>query len=65
MVAATGHGERDEYPEAVIPIDEIGTDRVRFDALTDVERKALMKVGSVILVVMRLPLGLVKSPKDT
>ncbi|MEC7709209.1 MAG: cytochrome c [Planctomycetota bacterium] len=35
------YGERDEYPEAVIPIDEIGTDRVRFDALTDVERKAL------------------------
>ncbi len=35
------YGESDEYPEAVIPIDEIGTDRVRFDALTNVERNAL------------------------
>ena len=35
------YGEHDEYPEVVIPIDDIGTDRVRFDALTNVERNAL------------------------
>ncbi len=27
-------GEKDTYPNRVVPIDEIGTDRVRFDALT-------------------------------
>ncbi|MDA7885595.1 cytochrome c [Pirellulales bacterium] len=35
------YGESEEYPEAVIPIGEIGTDRVRFDALTNKERSAL------------------------
>jgi mono/diheme cytochrome c family protein len=30
-----------EYPERLVPIEEVGTDRVRLDALTAAERKAL------------------------
>jgi hypothetical protein len=65
------YGESDEYPEAVVPIDEIGTDRVRFDALTNKERSALndswfghfgrdaVPVGS-----RQRPLGYVAPPLD-
>ncbi len=35
------YGPEGEYPETVVPIAEIGTDRVRFDALADAERLAL------------------------
>jgi len=34
-------GGSDGYAEVVVPIAEIGTDRVRFDALTDADRLAL------------------------
>ena len=37
------YGEEKDYPAAVIPIDEIGTDRVRFDALTPKHRAAYGK----------------------
>lgn len=35
------YGATETYPERVIPIDEIGTDRVRFDAI-DADHRALM-----------------------
>ena len=65
------YGESDEYPESVVPIDEIGTDRVRFDALTNKERSALnnswfghfgrdaVSIGS-----RQRPLGYVAPPLD-
>lgn len=34
------YGEASEYPERMVPIDEIGTDRTRFEALTPAHRKA-------------------------
>ena len=34
-------GTEGDYPEVVVPIAEIGTDRVRFDALADADRLAL------------------------
>lgn len=34
------YGERETYPEKMVAIDEIGTDRVRFDALTPAHREA-------------------------
>ena len=34
------YGEGGEYPERMVAIDEIGTDRVRFDALTPAHRRA-------------------------
>ena len=35
------YGEQASYPDRLIAIDEIGTDRVRFDSLTAAERAAL------------------------
>lgn len=35
-----GYGQQATYPEVNVPIDEIGTDRVRFDALTIGHRQA-------------------------
>ena len=37
------HGDKDHYPERVVPIDEIGTDRYRFRALTDQHREDYAK----------------------
>jgi len=34
------YGEQSTYPERMVPLDEIGTDRVRFDALTPAHRRA-------------------------
>lgn len=34
------YGDRNEYPERIVPIDEVGTDRVRLDALTPANRRA-------------------------
>ncbi|ADB16059.1 conserved hypothetical protein [Pirellula staleyi DSM 6068] len=34
------YGDKPSYPERNIPIDDIGTDRVRYDALTPAHRKA-------------------------
>lgn len=36
----TYDGDRLDYPERMVPIEEIGTDRVRFDALTPQHRQA-------------------------
>jgi mono/diheme cytochrome c family protein len=33
------YGEKESYPEKMIPIEEIGTDRVRFDALSAAHRR--------------------------
>ncbi|HTN75147.1 MAG TPA: cytochrome c [Pirellulaceae bacterium] len=33
------YGERETYPEKMVTIDEIGTDRVRFDALSEAHRR--------------------------
>ena len=38
------YGENATYPELVVPIDEVGTDRVRFDALSP-EHRQWMKNG--------------------
>ncbi|HVJ87120.1 MAG TPA: cytochrome c [Caulifigura sp.] len=38
------YGENPTYPELVVPIDEVGTDRVRFDALSP-EHRQWMKNG--------------------
>jgi mono/diheme cytochrome c family protein len=38
------YGAEETYPEVTVPIDEIGTDRVRLDALTPAHRR-WMKVG--------------------
>jgi len=35
------YGDQASYPDRVIPIDEIGTDRVRYDSLTAAQRTAL------------------------
>jgi mono/diheme cytochrome c family protein len=34
------YGERSDYPERIVPIDEVGTDRVRLDALTPGNRRS-------------------------
>jgi mono/diheme cytochrome c family protein len=34
------YGEKSEYPEQIVPIDEVGTDRVRLDALTPANRRS-------------------------
>jgi mono/diheme cytochrome c family protein len=35
------HAAGDEYPERIVPIAEVGTDRVRLDALSAADRRAL------------------------
>lgn len=39
----TYSAEGDTYPERIVPIDEIGTDRLRFDALTAENRRDLFE----------------------
>ena len=39
----TYSAEGDTYPERIVPIDEIGTDRVRYDALTAENRRDLFE----------------------
>jgi mono/diheme cytochrome c family protein len=34
------YGEKGEYPERIVPIDKVGTDRVRLDALSAANRRA-------------------------